>query len=343
MAYSAANCSDGAPCAPLSVMPTPHKFWRNGKTMEPSNLSRFGLTCAVLTANHGGALLMSCLADFRAKTSVPQAKAQASQAHAQVCGKKWQGLLATYNHDTHLWKTAQCSLLEDSMSSLETWPKWGMTHNGAAYLRQTWVPTTSASVSGYSPKSADTPSGNWPTRTCSDVMTASLKSSQQKVGSMHSVTLPQGVRDAGQTFPTPQASDNRDRGNLSNASVQRRIEIGKQVNLSQSVSKTSGKLNPHWVCWLMQWPIGWADLTIDASEAYTHWQQQGAIWWQVEPTIPRTASDIPNTTEQLTAIGNGQVPLCAATAFNLLQQRFDECLEKSRPLIKDNRQRTCTH
>lgn len=56
--YSAATSLDGAPSAPLSVMPTPHRFWRNDKTMEPSQLSLFGLTCAVLTEDHGEALLM---------------------------------------------------------------------------------------------------------------------------------------------------------------------------------------------------------------------------------------------------------------------------------------------
>ena len=66
--YSAATSSDGAPSAPLSVMPTPHRFWRNGKTMKPSQLSLFGLTCAVLTEDHGEALLMWFRGDFPAPT-----------------------------------------------------------------------------------------------------------------------------------------------------------------------------------------------------------------------------------------------------------------------------------
>jgi hypothetical protein len=61
-------------------------------------------------------------------------------------------------------------------------------------------------------------------------------------------------------WPTPQASDNRDRGNLSNPSVQRRLAIGKQVSLGQSVSLESGALNPTWVEWLMGFPSGWTDL-----------------------------------------------------------------------------------
>jgi DNA (cytosine-5)-methyltransferase 1 len=69
---------------------------------------------------------------------------------------------------------------------------------------------------------AETPSGNWPTPTCSDIYTGNLKSTQQKEGSMHSVTLPQAVRGA------------------------------EQIN--------NGQLNPMWVEWLMGWPIGWTDL-----------------------------------------------------------------------------------
>lgn len=74
-AFSGASSSDGEPCAPLSVMPTPHKFWRNDKTMECSTLSRFGLMCAVLTEDHGAALLTSFLEASHARTSAAQAEA----------------------------------------------------------------------------------------------------------------------------------------------------------------------------------------------------------------------------------------------------------------------------
>ena len=61
-------------------------------------------------------------------------------------------------------------------------------------------------------------------------------------------------------WPTPQASDNRDRGNLSSGAVQRRMEKGKQISLSQCVDDQSGALNPEWVEWLMGFPIGHTDL-----------------------------------------------------------------------------------
>jgi DNA (cytosine-5)-methyltransferase 1 len=63
-----------------------------------------------------------------------------------------------------------------------------------------------------------------------------------------------------QMWPTPQASDDRDRGNLSTPAIQRRAAKGKQLNLSMVVSQGSGSLNPTWVEWLMGFPIGWTDL-----------------------------------------------------------------------------------
>jgi DNA (cytosine-5)-methyltransferase 1 len=61
-------------------------------------------------------------------------------------------------------------------------------------------------------------------------------------------------------WPTPSASDNRDRGNRQSPAIKRRIEKGKQVMLSMSVDDASGSLNPTWVEWLMGFPEGWTDL-----------------------------------------------------------------------------------
>jgi hypothetical protein len=61
-------------------------------------------------------------------------------------------------------------------------------------------------------------------------------------------------------WPTPQASDNKDRGNISNPAIQKRVENGKQVNLSMLVSEKSGQLNPAWVECLMGFPEGWTDI-----------------------------------------------------------------------------------
>jgi DNA (cytosine-5)-methyltransferase 1 len=47
-------------------------------------------------------------------------------------------------------------------------------------------------------------------------------------------------------------------------------------------------------------------------------------WWEVEPNVDRVANGVAARVDRLKAIGNGQVPLCAATAWNLLRKRIDE-------------------
>jgi len=69
---------------------------------------------------------------------------------------------------------------------------------------------------------------------------------------LQSVTIGQQVK----MWPTPTANDDRDRGSAASGAVKRRIEKGKQVMLSQSVSTVNGSLNPNWVEWLMGYPIG---------------------------------------------------------------------------------------
>ena len=98
----------------------------------------------------------------------------------------------------------------------------------------------------------------WPTPKCSDSRHAISRHITDPdgrwIGNLGEVVM------SLETFPTPMASDNRDRGNMESASVKRRLAIGKQVSLGQSVSPISGRLNPTWVEWLMGWPLGWTDL-----------------------------------------------------------------------------------
>jgi hypothetical protein len=81
-------------------------------------------------------------------------------------------------------------------------------------------------------------------------------------------------------WPTPQASDNRDRGNMSDPAIQRRIAKGKQINLSMQVKENSygGSLNPTWVEWLMGWPIGWTDLKPLETDKFRNVQQWHSVF-----------------------------------------------------------------
>ena len=48
----------------------------------------------------------------------------------------------------------------------------------------------------------------------------------------------------------------------------------------------------------------------------------GSSWWETEPNVGRVANGVAARVDRLKAIGNGQVPLCAATAFKLLKERL---------------------
>src|SRR6478736_2789723 len=114
--YSADTCSDGKQYAQLNVMPTPHKFSRNDKMMEFSDLSRFGLTCAVLTESHGEELLMSFLEGFRARTSAQMELVPASMESDQVYGQRWRELSVKYDLSSSAWK-----ILQDSEEKVLPW------------------------------------------------------------------------------------------------------------------------------------------------------------------------------------------------------------------------------
>ena len=45
-----------------------------------------------------------------------------------------------------------------------------------------------------------------------------------------------------------------------------------------------------------------------------------ASWWQSEPNVGRVADGVAARVDRLKAIGNGQVPLCAATAWRILSE-----------------------
>jgi hypothetical protein len=47
----------------------------------------------------------------------------------------------------------------------------------------------------------------------------------------------------------------------------------------------------------------------------------GSGWWAVEPRLGRVAHGVAHRVDRLKAIGNGQVPLCAATAWRLLNDQ----------------------
>ena len=147
--YSEGTSLAGEQYAQLNVMPTPHKFSRNDKTMEFSDLSRFGLTCAVLTESHGEELLTSFLAGFHARTLARPVAAQESMVTNQAYGKKWQESSMRYDLNTSSWKTHRSLLEEDLQESSVTLPKLGLIASGVVFQQKNVVRLISETVCGW--------------------------------------------------------------------------------------------------------------------------------------------------------------------------------------------------
>jgi DNA (cytosine-5)-methyltransferase 1 len=116
-----------------------------------SRLSRFGMTYKPLTESRGEELLTLYLADFHARTLAQPEKVQELKETNPQCGNTWQGSLGRLDPSTSLWRTAQCSLLEDLELSLQTFPRWGLMQNGALYQLPMLVRTISEKEYGLEP------------------------------------------------------------------------------------------------------------------------------------------------------------------------------------------------
>lgn len=141
--FSAATCSDGKQYAQLNVMPTPHRFSRNDKMMEFSDLSRFGLTCAVLTESHGEELLTSFLEASRVRHL---AKHQEEESQRKTCGLKCRESSQRSSQDLSLQKTyPETPLQTQQLTSLE----WVTRPERLICPRKTWVQTIYGKDFGY--------------------------------------------------------------------------------------------------------------------------------------------------------------------------------------------------
>ncbi len=144
-------CSDGKQSVLLNGSHIQRAYLSQDKMTEFSRLSRFGMMFKPLTESRGEDLLMWYREDFLVKTYPAPGKVPESTGKSLECGSICSGLLAKYDHDLHLWKIPQCSLLEGSEPFSETWPKAGMMLNGYAYQQESLELAMSGRAFGFLP------------------------------------------------------------------------------------------------------------------------------------------------------------------------------------------------
>ena len=229
-AFSEENSWDGEPFAQLNVMPTPAKFSRNDKTMEPLSLSRFGLTLQLLTESRGEELLTWYREGFHAKTYPAQAKAQELAANEADFGNKWRELSMKYSRNSHTWKIHRSLFPEVLSPSSVTLPKWGLMRSGVVYQRLSAVQTMREIESGL-------------------LLATPTATANQADAAMRKWPSCRRYQDA-LWLPTPTAHNAKEGG----------YPAEHTRNTPTFGARLGGRPHPLFNEWMMGWPLGWTDL-----------------------------------------------------------------------------------
>ena len=242
--YLGENYLDGEQSVPLSGNSTQLAYLPQDKMTDYLKVSRFGMMFKPLTEQAGEELLMSYQAAFRAKTFLPQEKVQELMESGQECGEKWQGSFAKFDPSSSLWKTHQCSLIEDWEQFSQIWPTWGSMRNGACWERQTLGLNTTEREFGLLPdndKFFHTPT----------------------TGSSGGSNSRKAMQKRGVVWPTPTTGTGG--GNAGGSGVRRTAkENGTYVPSS---------INPNLQEWLMGWPQDWTEIKPLETDKYRKWRQ----------------------------------------------------------------------
>jgi len=247
------NFLDGEQSALSNGSNTQQAYCAPDKMMGFSRLSQFGMTYKPLTESRGEELLMSYLEDFHAKTSQPQEKVMDLMVKDQGCGITWRGWLAKYDHNLSLWKTPQCSLLEEEQESLEILPRWGMTRDGLLWEQPILAQITNGTGFGFWE--------SWSTPTTMDHLPPKSEKALMKEATIDrpNRSRPTNLRDQVsnmQNWPTPRTAGMC--GGTGSWELLNKNTTKEEARLMGAGN--GGKLNPMWVEWLMGWPLGWTDL-----------------------------------------------------------------------------------
>jgi hypothetical protein len=242
--YLGESYLDGEPSALSNGNSTQLAYLPQDKMTGFSRLSRFGMMFKPLMESLGEELLMSYRAAFHAKTLAQLEKAQELTESGQECGKKWHGSFTKFDQNLSLWKTHQCSLIEDWEQFSGIWPNSGSMLNGECWERQILEQSTTEKEYGLLPdneKFFHTPT----------------------TGSSGGSNSRKAMVKRGVTWPTPTTPSGG--GNAGGS--------GAHKNAIKNGTYIPSSINPNLYEWLMGWPQGWTDLKQLETDKYHKWRQ----------------------------------------------------------------------
>lgn len=354
--YLEASCSECEPFAPSNSSPIPQAYCSPGRMTAYSRLSRFGMTYAPLTDDDGAALLTWYLEASRARTFQPQEKAPALTAPAPASGGKCTELSMKYDRNSHSWKTHLCLWDEDLPESSVILPKSGTMRNGLCWERTTWGPRTSENASGYlhmiptnglqRPQQGEPFTGPQEPAGCSDnrldagddVAARDNERSRQRVECPESLfekrcmdrnsnrfreESEQEVSGGQQAAQSIRVRRDVPDSNLTGLEGQRfqpgQSEVPEFGNYSQQIYYPKNKRHVRGDREFSENERPGNQGNYHAGRAETN---DCGEWWSAEPDVGRVAHGVAARVDRLKALGNGQVPAVAATAFRVLLERF---------------------
>ena len=265
------------------------QYWQN-KWKKGGFIRRlFGLTLSPSTANLGVEKWISSLEVSPASHGVSQGnkkELRTSDGYGTILKESF----ARFNQDSYSWRTSQASLMGDYLPYSSPWPKSGSMLNGALYERPMLaqiiteieysfshtVPTPTLAESKNSPY--QTSNGKRYPTTLGYVQMFPTPTAQeaQKAGKYAKGQMGQSLSamaKRGQLFNTPTTRDGAN-ATLPPSQANWGSLTGDMIRLGEA--RPGGVLNPEWVEWLMNWPIGWTDLEHAETES-SHFKQESHI------------------------------------------------------------------
>lgn len=240
---SPASFSETDVSEPSKSTPTRKASSLRGKKTARSGHSQSSVTSAHSMLDPSWDVLTLYLEAFPVRTSAVQENGLELEARALGSGASSSAWFARWSPSMCEWKTPQTSLLSDSETFSETWPRSGSMRAGTCYLRPTSAHTISVSASG----------------SLLPTLTVNGNNNKPRPGTKSGY----GLRTAIAMLPTL-TTIGLNGGSNSRRATARRGEPPTHL----------GPLNPAWCEWFMGFPIGWTESAALGMPKFHEWQQQ---------------------------------------------------------------------
>lgn len=244
--------------------------------------------------------------------------------------KRAEGILKPTRAESAPWPTPTCSGLDGGSNSRKALRKRGhyIPNSVSAWPTPTANDYKGSGRNGelrdrldYAVERGATKSHTYPTPNCGKLAGGSGGTKQLhhlvEIGALR----PDEARTMGVTYPTVKCN-NMVGGSGNMQQIRHLVEIGRlppedarAMADGMKGAPNLGWLNPDWIEWLMNWPLGWTDPDATALLWLLPEDDPADIAPDADGYVPRITSRKEYRINRVETLGNGQFPLTATAAF----------------------------